>query len=95
MRPAQQRLAGRDLLGAQIEERLVVDLEGAGGERVAQVELEVAPGLGADVHLRLEEAPGAAPLGLRPVERHVGVLEEVVGADAVARRHGDADATRR
>ena len=92
MRPAQQRLAGRDLLGLQVEQRLVVDLEGVVGERVAQVELEAAARLRRDVHVRLEEAPGAALVGLGPIERHVGVLEQVVGVGAVARRHGDADA---
>ena len=38
------------------------------------------------VHLRLEEAIGAAPVGLGAVQRQVGVLQQLVGVGAVARR---------
>ena len=59
---------------------------------VSQIELEVAAGLRHHVHAVLEEAPGAPPVGLGAVERHVGVLEQEIGVAAVARRQRDADA---
>ena len=51
-----------------------------------------APRLHAGVHLRLEEAIDAAAVGLGAVERHVGVLQELVGVGAVGGRERDADA---
>jgi len=62
--PAQQRLAATDLLGSEIDERLVVQLELAVDDRLAQIELERSPRLDALVHLGREEAEGAAPVGL-------------------------------
>jgi hypothetical protein len=76
----------------QIEQRLVVDFQHVGGERVAQVDLEAAPRLRHHVHALLEEAPRASPIGLGAVEGHIGILEQLVGVTAVAGRQGDADA---
>ena len=56
MRPAHQRLAGRHAAGAQIDQRLEVQLELVGAERLAQVELERAPLLHRFLHLGGEEA---------------------------------------
>ena len=61
------------------------------GQRLAQVELEDAARFDDLRHLVAEEAEGAAAVGLGAVQRHVGVLQQRVGADA-ARGHGDADA---
>ena len=44
------------------------------------------------VHARLEEMVGAAAFALGAVEREVGVLQQRLGVDAVARRDRDADA---
>ena len=92
VRPAQKRLAGGNLARLQIEQRLVEDLEGVVGERVAKVELKAAARVRPHVHLGLEEAPGAALVGLGPVERHVGDLEQVVRPGGVVGRQRDADA---
>ena len=46
----------------------------------------------ARVHLGLEEAPDAAPVGLGAVERDIGVLQQRVARRAVAGRQRDADA---
>src|SRR6202008_3650785 len=92
MIPAQQRLEARDLAGLQQQDRLIMDLELAVGDRLAQVELEQAARLQPLVHLALEEAMGAAAVALGEVERHVGVLQQQVGVDAVVGRDGDADA---
>ena len=90
--PAQQRLQTADLVALEVDERLVVELELAVGQRLAQVELQLAARLHVGVHVRLEEAVDAAPLALGAVQGEVGVLEQLVGIGAVAGRHGDADA---
>ena len=61
--------------------RLVVQVEGLIRERVAQVELQAAARLRPRFHLGLEEAPSPAAVRLRPVERHVGVLQQLIGID--------------
>ena len=76
MRPAQQRLAGRDAHGLEVEERLEVELEALGGQRVAEVELECPAGLRLEVHFGLEEPPAGAAACLGVIERHVGILEQ-------------------
>ena len=75
-----------------IEERLVIDLERAGRDRVAQIELKAAARLRLDVHFGLEEAPRSPPLRLGAVKRHVRVPEKLVGLFAVGRCNGDPDA---
>ena len=59
-----------------VDQRLIVQLEFAPRQRVAQVDLERAarPRLG--VHLRLEEAIAVAAFGFGAIEREVGVLEQ-------------------
>ena len=92
MRPAHQRLEADDRAGREIDERLVVHLELAAASAVAQIDLELAARLHARVHLGLEEAERALAVGLGAVERHIGVLEQLVGVLAVAGRQRDADA---
>ena len=77
--------------GLEIDQRLVEQLEFLVGQRLAQVEFEDAARLDGLRHLVAEEAEGAAAVRLGAVERHVGVLQQRIGADA-RRRHGDADA---
>jgi hypothetical protein len=48
--------------------------------------------LGAGVHSGFEEGEGAARIVLGPRQRHVGVLQKLLGLIAVAGRHSDADA---
>ena len=47
------------------------------------------------VHLRLEEAEGAAAVRLGGVERKIGVLQQHIGIVAVLRRERDAEAAGR
>ena len=92
MVPAHQRLEARRPRRSQISiERLVVQLEFVGEQRLAQIELELAALLHLRVHFRLEEVIGAAPVGLGAVERHVGVAQQLIRLVTVGRRHGDAD----
>ena len=92
MVPAQQRLAAVIAVVADVDQRLVVQLELAAHDRLAQIEFQRAPRLHARVHLGLEEPIGAAAVGLGAVQRQVGVLQQLVRLGAVVRRHGDADA---
>ena len=79
-------------LVAEIDDRLVVELELAGGQRPAQIDLHAAPLLHLRIHGRLEEAKGAAAILLGPVQRQVGVAHEHVGVQPIAGADGDADA---
>ena len=84
MIPAQQRLAGRDPPGLEIDQRLVEQFEFLVGQRLAQIQFQDAAGLDGLRHLVAEEAEGAAAVGLGAIQRHVGVLQQRVGADAAA-----------
>src|SRR5262249_13179672 len=84
MLPAQQCLKSADVAAGQIDEWLIVEFEFVALERLAQVELELAPILHLRIHLRLEEMVGTASIGLRAVQRHIGVAQELIGFVAVA-----------
>jgi hypothetical protein len=60
--------------------------------RLAQFELDLAPGLGASVHSRLEERIAAARIGLGLGQRHIGAHEQLFAIVAVARSDRDAHA---
>ena len=92
MLPADQGFAAANFVVLEIDERLVIDRELALEQRVSQVLLETAAGLHALVHLRLEEAVGAAPFALGAVEREIRVLHEAIGIAAVGWCQGYADA---
>ena len=90
--PAQERLHALDLNPVQIEERVVEQAELVVLERRLEVRLEGEPFLGRRLHGVFEEDGLVASRGLGPVERDVGVTEEVLGRGAVA--DGDPDAGR-
>ena len=75
----------------EIDLRLVVHVELAALPGLAQVEFQRPAGLGAGIHVDLEEAIGAATLALGPIEGEVGALEQAVGLGPVAGRERDAD----
>ncbi|MEY9743662.1 hypothetical protein ABIF65_003036 [Bradyrhizobium japonicum] len=95
MAPAYQRFAAGDAVVLQSETGLVVDLEPAFeptlGDGVAQIDLELPPLADLGVHLRLEEAIGAASGGLGGIHRHVRILQDLVQRGAVSWRQRDAD----
>ena len=78
--------------GLEIDQRLIEQLEFLVGQRLAQVEFQDAARLDGLRHLVAEEAEGAAAVRLGAIERHVGVLQQRIGADARRRGHRDADA---
>ena len=82
MIPAQQRFAGRYPAGFEIDQRLIEQLEFLVGQRLAQVQFQNAARLDGLRHLVAEEAEGAAAVRLGAIERHVGVLQQRIGADA-------------
>ena len=92
MIPADEGLEAADFVARQIDDRLVVQLELAGRQRLAQVLLHDAAGLHLQVHLGFEEAERAASVALGAVEREVGVAQQLVGARTVAGADRDADA---
>ncbi len=92
MVPAQQRLAALHRFAVEVHHGLVVQFELVVRQRLAELELEGAARFHARVHPGLEETIDGAAVRLRAVERHVGVLEKLVGFDAVDGRYRDADA---
>ena len=75
-------------------DRLVENLELILLERRAQVGRDGAAHLHLLLHLRLEEPPGVAASGLRPVKRHVRVPEKMLGVGRliILDRNAETDA---
>ena len=87
MAPAHQRLAAGDRVGLQVDAGLVVDLEAAVDQRLAQIDFQAAAGADLGLHVGFEEAIGAAAGGLGRIHRQIRVLQDPVDVGAVARRH--------
>jgi len=68
-----------------------MNLEFLAPQRGAKIEFEHTSGLDARVHARLEEAIGAAAVGLGAVEREIGILEQCVRIAAIVRGERDAN----
>ena len=68
-----------------------MDFEAAIGHRLPQVLLHGQARLCTGIHLRLEEAMGAAALGLGAVHREIRMLDQLIQIGAVLRRKRDAD----
>jgi hypothetical protein len=85
MTPAYQRLGPADALSPHVNDRLIVQLELAVRNRLAQIIFEGLLGVGGLDHLGLEQAEIIAPLGLRRIEREVCLLEQVSRVAAVLR----------
>jgi hypothetical protein len=94
MIPAYQGLEAADFLARQVDDRLIVQLEFACRQRLAQILFHDAAGLHLQVHHGFEEAECAAAVALGAVEREVGVAQQFVGVRSVAGtdRNADADA---
>src|SRR3977135_3443172 len=92
MTPAQQRLKTRHAIVAKLEKRLVNQEKFIPFYRRFEVALQLAALPGRGVIIRLEEPDGTRAGLLRAIERNVGVLQQIVGCIAVARRQANADA---
>src|SRR5687768_12511938 len=84
MVPAHQRFEADDLVGGDVDQRLVMNVQPVGGQSRAQIEFETAAGLKARVHLSFKKAISAAAFRLSPVERHVRAFQQTVAVLAVA-----------
>src|SRR6185437_8075931 len=92
MEPTQQRFEAAHLAGLGVDQRLVIELQLARGQRRPQIEFERTARLNSRVHLRLKETIGAAAISLGAVHRKVGILEELISILAVGRRDRNTDA---
>ena len=92
--PAQQRLEPDELLGHELDQRLVVQLELVALDRVAQVALDRHPLDQTTAQRGVErlEAPAAELLGA--VHRGVRVAQQLLGGPGPSLADGDADAGR-
>ena len=82
--PADQRLGADDRAALGDDDRLVVEDELVGGDRAAQLRLELHPPQQRRVHALLVEAIGAGAVVLGAVERDVGVAQHLVGGRLLA-----------
>ena len=92
MIPAQQRLERRNLVAVKVDDGLIVQFESALRQRLSQIELQLATGVHASIHLWLEELVCTAPLALGPVKCKIGILQEFVWKDCVTGSNRNADA---
>ena len=92
--PAQQGLGADDAAVAQVDFRLVADIELVALQRAAQLALQHQPLDRRGVHLRGVEGEGVAAVLLGVVHGRVGVADDVDDVFRVARAEGDADAGR-
>ena len=90
--PPRQRLDADESARVYVELRLVEHCEFVTGEGLQQALLYAASGHHLGVHFGFEERKTAAALGLRPVKRNVGVLEQQFEGVTVLWEQRDADA---
>ena len=90
--PAQQRFDAGHASRGDVDLRLVVELQLAALERVAQIVLQRQPLQRAAVHRRREHLIRVAARVLGAIHRVVGVRQQRLGRVAVARKKRDADA---
>ena len=76
MAPAQQCLDA-DQLALHVDQRLVVQLQLLAGQRIAQVAQQQNAAGDILLQARLEQAQAVAPGFLGPVQRHVGLLDQL------------------
>ena len=90
--PADQGLQAGDLLGAQVHDRLVPQLELVPHDGPAQVRLHLQPGLELVLHGRLEQLEAILAQLLRLVHGQVGADHQLLGVVPADLAEGDADA---
>ena len=78
--------------GLDLEERLIMHLELAARDGVAQVAFERVAGFELRRHRLVVDREAVAARRFRPVQRQVGLLQKLLPVDAVLRHHRDADA---
>ena len=91
MIPAHQRLEADDGLARDIDNRLVIELQFAALDRIAQMLLKLGPLLGCGVQAVLVEAEHPAPRILGGIERQIDISDQHAAEGPVLRCAGDAD----
>jgi hypothetical protein len=76
----------------QVDERLIVELELAIDQSLAQIELQCPPLLHESVHFGLKKAVSVSAIGLGAVKRRVSVLQKLIGSRGIGGAHRNADA---
>ena len=94
MLPAHQRLEAGQLLGRQIDDGLVENLDLVLGQRLAQIALERDAIVAIGAHLGPEDLDTVGAAALGAVHGDLGLLVEVEMARRLAVVHGDADRAR-
>ena len=90
--PANERLVADRLAGREVDDRLVVEPEVAGGDPGGEIGAELELRVRGLVHGRLVDLHAALAVTLGEVHRDVGVAHEFVSGLVVGRGHGHADA---
>src|SRR6516162_11072450 len=90
--PPHKGLERRYQIILQVDDGLVIDLELLASECSPQSKLQRSPGAHAGIHFRLEETVLASAICLGAMERHVRILQQIVGVVAVVRADRDPDA---
>ena len=90
--PTQQSLETGHTLAFQIEERLIVDLEGIFDICVSQSVFQCSSRFCASLHFRLEKSISTAPVGLCAVHCEISILEHFVGIIFRIESNSNADA---
>ena len=91
MLPAHQRLEARNLVGGNVDDRLVMHRHLVLDECVPQVLLDLAAMIGSVLQIARVEPVFAASAALRAVEREIGGLDDLLGIETVIRRDRHAD----
>ena len=92
VRPAHQCLQAGDAAALEIDQRLIIGLQHVAFDGGAQINLDATAALSARVHFRFKETERSEPFALGARQRHVGILEQLLGVVTVAGRNRDADA---
>ena len=91
MSPSDQRFDAGHLPGLDVDDGMIVQLELFVRQRVAQLDLVGAACARLHAHSILEKSVGVAALGLRLIEREIGVFHQLIHVRAVFGRQRDAD----
>ena len=85
--PSRQHLETDRLAGLEVDERLVIGDDLAGGDGAPDLAPRARPLLQLLVQAAIEEAVAAAALGLGPIHRHVGLAQRGLHRRRVALGH--------
>ena len=77
--PPQQRFEAGDRPVAEVDQRLIEQLELPGTQRLMEIEFQDATRLHLRIHFGMEQPIDAAPVRLGPIQGQVGTLQQLIG----------------